>query len=140
MFWPISFLWQRNSAHKHLPPHFDLRQFDQYYLPIDLRHCVWIATALFANSADVSVAKDRRRLVAHAENSGKRQPLACRNKRQGRTDKPFQGDLPDTSDFLLRRCVPAPLRSRSASSCPERPHAPSNLGAGGRAHDGQSKP
>ena len=31
------------------PAPFRLRQFDQYYLPIDLRHCVWIATALFAS-------------------------------------------------------------------------------------------
>ena len=32
-----------------LRPSFRLRQFDQYYLPIDLRHCAWIATALFAS-------------------------------------------------------------------------------------------
>jgi len=38
------------------PAPFRLRQFDQYYLPIDLRHCVWIATALVATSATKSVA------------------------------------------------------------------------------------
>ena len=79
-------------------------------------------------------------LASHAESSGKRQSRAGRNKYQGWTGKPFQGNLPDTSDFLLRRRVPAPLRNRSASSCPGHPHASSNLAAGGRAHDARSKP
>ena len=90
--------------------------------------------------ADVSVAKDRRGLASHAESSGKRQPRATRNTYQGWTGKPFQGDLPDTSDFLLRCRVPASLRNRSALSCPGHPHASSNLAAGGRAHDARSIP
>jgi hypothetical protein len=130
-----------------------LRQFDQYYLPIDLRHFAWIATALLGSSirkglifiggryrADVSVAKDRRCLASHAESSRKRQSRAGKNKYQSWTGKPFQGNLSDTSDFLLRYRDPAPLRNRSELSCPGYPHASSDLAAGGRAHDTRSKP
>src|SRR3982074_2511889 len=85
--------------------------------------------------ADVSVAKDRRGLASRAESSRKRQSRAGRNKYQGWIRKSFQGNLSDTSDFLLRRRVPASLRNRSALSCPGYPHASSDLAAGGGVPD-----
>jgi hypothetical protein len=96
-------------------PYFLLRQFDQCYLPIDLRHCASISIALFANKhpkkfevrwrtlscryvgrrrSPMSCCKRRR--------FGKRQSRAGRKEYQRRIEKPFQVDLPDTSDFLLR--------------------------------------
>jgi hypothetical protein len=90
--------------------------------------------------ADVSVAKDRRGVASHTESSGKRQSRATRNTYQGWTGEPFQGNLPDASDFLLRDRIPSPLSNWPALSCPGRPHALSNLAASERAHDAQSKP
>jgi len=109
-------------------------QNHQYYLPIDLRHYACIVIALFTCKhpkkgltfvggryrADVSVAKDRAKdcgcLAANAEKSGKRQSRARKGRYQGRTGKLSQDDLPDTSDFLLRHCVPAALTGSHASS------------------------
>ena len=114
--------------------------------PGQQRHCLAAVSrkGLMAvggrQSADVSVAKDRRGVASPAASSGKRQSRAARNPYrntyQGWAGNPFRGDLPDTSGFLLRRRVPASLRNRSVPSCSGHPHASSNLAAGGRARDG----
>jgi hypothetical protein len=106
------------------PAPFCLRKVDQHCLPIDLSHCAWIAIAVLASKhpqkglmfvggryrADVSVAEDRRGPASPAQSAGERQPRAAGNKYQGCASKPYQGVLPDASDFLLRCRPPAPMR------------------------------
>ncbi len=147
----------RNSACERLPHCFDrensistIYQLIWVITPRQRPHCLAAVTEMLIcigghYRADVSVAKDRRGIASHAESSRKRQPFAgwnkySRNKYKGWTSRPFQGNLPVVSDFLLRCCDPAPLRNRSALSCPGYLYASSNRVSGGCAHDARSKP